>query len=362
MRVGHRFALVGRDQDAVAAAGDLAAVRRVGVKQAVHHRGAARVGQQLAMIADQAARRRIEDQPHAAAAGGTHLDQLALALGSFCTTTPACSSSTSIDHLLDRLEQLAGRLVAATAPSAATRKARSLRGAWSRSGCRAAIRRGRRPPSNPSRRFANAQRDVALGLAQQPLADHAALHLVALGAGERRIVDAEGHRQGRRIDRLRRERLGRPRARTACATTVASGRPAMATMSPAKASSIGVRSRPRKASTLVTRPCSIELAVAVEHLDRLVRLDRARGDAAGDDAAEIGIGLEDGAEHAERPVLDRRRRRRGARPGRTAASCPRPSGRRARPPSSPAWPSRRGSGNRAAPRWRRARRTGRRPR
>ena len=41
--------------------------------------------------------------------------------------------------------------------------------------------------------------------------------------------------------------------------TVASGRPAMATMSPATASSTAVRSRPRKASTLVTRPCSISL-------------------------------------------------------------------------------------------------------
>ena len=41
--------------------------------------------------------------------------------------------------------------------------------------------------------------------------------------------------------------------------TVASGRPAMATMSPASASSTAVRSRPRKASTLVTRPSSISL-------------------------------------------------------------------------------------------------------
>ena len=38
--------------------------------------------------------------------------------------------------------------------------------------------------------------------------------------------------------------------------TVASGRPAIETMSPAKASSIGVRSSPREASTLVARPSS----------------------------------------------------------------------------------------------------------
>ena len=54
--------------------------------------------------------------------------------------------------------------------------------------------------------FAHAQRDVAFGLAQQAVADHAAGDLVAFGAGERRIVDAERHRQRRRIDRLRRDR------------------------------------------------------------------------------------------------------------------------------------------------------------
>ena len=48
--------------------------------------------------------------------------------------------------------------------------------------------------------------DVALGLLQQPVADDAALHLVAFLTGERAVVDAEGHRQRRRIDRLRGQR------------------------------------------------------------------------------------------------------------------------------------------------------------
>ena len=38
--------------------------------------------------------------------------------------------------------------------------------------------------------------------------------------------------------------------------------PAMATMSPASASSTGMRSRPRKPSTLETRPCSTTLPLA----------------------------------------------------------------------------------------------------
>ena len=60
------------------------------------------------------------------------------------------------------------------------------------------------------------QRDIALGLLEQAVADDAARHLVALGAGERAVVDEEGHRQGRRIDRLGLQRLDSPRARQAC--------------------------------------------------------------------------------------------------------------------------------------------------
>ena len=72
----------------------------------------------------------------------------------------------------------------------------------------------------------------------------------------------------------------------ACSASVTSGaqsvsatlnldRPAMATMSPASAMSIGVRSMPRKARILETRPVSSDVALGVEHLDGLVRLDRA---------------------------------------------------------------------------------------
>ena len=84
-------------------------------------------------------------------------------------------------------------------------------------------------------------------------------------------------------------------------------RPAMATMSPATASSIGARSMPRKARICDTRPFSTMSPSPVEHLDRRVGLDRAGEHPAGDDAAEIGIGLEQGAEHAEAAGADLRR-------------------------------------------------------
>src|SRR5664280_1703397 len=77
-------------------------------------------------------------------------------------------------------------------------------------------------------------------------------------------------------------------------------------MSPASASSTAVRSMPRKASTLVTAGFD-QLAIMIEHLDALVRLDRSRSNASGNDAAEIGISFQNGAEQAERTFLHHRR-------------------------------------------------------
>jgi hypothetical protein len=94
----------------------------------------------------------------------------------------------------------------------------------------------------------------------------------------------------------------------------------------------------------------------------LVRLDRAGSDAAGDDAAEIGIGFENGADHPERAFLDARRRdvahdqveqrlHAGVVGAVRAVGHPALLGRPVE-----------NRENRAAPRWRRALRTGRTPR
>ena len=64
---------------------------------------------------------------------------------------------------------------------------------------------------------------------------------------------------------------------------------------------------PRNAKIFETRPVSTRLPKPVEHLDRRVGLDVAGEDAPRDDAAEIGIGLEQGAEHAEAAGADLRR-------------------------------------------------------
>src|SRR3546814_4239447 len=67
--VGNRLAGAVGDQDAVAPALDRALVGAVAVEQAVHDAGAAGVCEELAVIADEAARRRQEGDAGLAAAG-----------------------------------------------------------------------------------------------------------------------------------------------------------------------------------------------------------------------------------------------------------------------------------------------------
>ncbi len=153
-----------------------------------------------------------------------------------------------------------------------------------------------------SSELAHAQRHIAFRLAQQPVADHAAGHLVAFGAGERGIVDAEDHGKRRRIDRLRRQRrLDVRRADRVRHGGVrqASHRDDVAGFRLVHAGAF----KPAEGEQLGDAAGLDQPAIAVEHLDGLVDLDAAGKDAAGDDTAEIGIGLEDGAEHAERPLF-----------------------------------------------------------
>ncbi len=147
--------------------------------------------------------------------------------------------------------------------------------------------------------FGDPQRDIAFGLAQQTVADNAALHLVALGAGERRIVDVERHGQRRRVDRLRRQRLGHFRR----AQRVRDERVRQAGDGNDVAGKTFLDRRPLQAAEgkhLGDAALLDQFAVAVEHFDRLVGLHRAGEDAASDDAPEIRVGFEDRTQHAER--------------------------------------------------------------
>ena len=170
------------------------------------------------MIADQRARGREEREALLAGAGRPHLGQLGPALAELVDHR-AGELLVDVDHdLLDRLQRLAGLRVGRAAARAAGRsRARSPRGAWSRSAPRAAARRG---PATSKASPAGAGLTRIATLPSASRCSRSAIrrerHLVALLAGERRIVDREGHRQRRRVDRLRRERASRPRGRTRC--------------------------------------------------------------------------------------------------------------------------------------------------
>jgi len=107
-RVGHRGAFVIGDQRAVAPASDGAAVGTVFVEDAVHHAGAARVGQEFAVVADQAARGGVEHQASLAGARRAHVLQFALADGNLLDHDAGVGVVDVDHHFLDRLEALAG--------------------------------------------------------------------------------------------------------------------------------------------------------------------------------------------------------------------------------------------------------------
>src|SRR5690606_37424599 len=78
-RIGDGYAIAVRDEDAILAALDHALVRAIFLEQAVHDPGAARVGQEFAVIADQAARRAREGDARLAAARRAHVGEVGLA-------------------------------------------------------------------------------------------------------------------------------------------------------------------------------------------------------------------------------------------------------------------------------------------
>src|SRR5690606_40319166 len=80
-RVGHRFALFHADQHAVLAALNRTLVGAVLLEQAVHDARAAGIGEDLAVVTDEAAARGAEGDAGLAAARWAHVGHLALTLG-----------------------------------------------------------------------------------------------------------------------------------------------------------------------------------------------------------------------------------------------------------------------------------------
>ena len=108
--IGGRFARFKRDERAGQTAGDLTLDGRVAVKRRGHDALASRVGQKFVAVAEQAARRDEEFQPHTAADRG-HGDKVALALGDLIDHGADGIFRHVRDHALDRLAELAVNLL-----------------------------------------------------------------------------------------------------------------------------------------------------------------------------------------------------------------------------------------------------------
>src|SRR5262249_29363748 len=110
--IGDGDAGIGRDEDAGAAAFDRTLIGRIAVEEPAHDAGAARVAEELALIADEAARRGKEGQALLAAARGAHVLELRFAAAHLVDDDSRVLLVDVDLHLLDRLETLAGRGVA----------------------------------------------------------------------------------------------------------------------------------------------------------------------------------------------------------------------------------------------------------
>ena len=304
---GDSLALLHGNQHAGVAAGDLALMGRVFVEDAVHDGGAARVGQQFALVADKPARRSVEDEARAADARGAHVEHLGFALGHLLHDDAGMLVIDVDGDFLDRLELLAGR-------AGLHDDLRACDAEFVAFAAHGFDQHGELEfaPAGDGERLGiggalDFQRDVTFGLFLEAGPDHAARDFRAFGAGERRVVDAEGHRDGRRVDRARFERHGDRRV----AEGVGDVRLGHAGEGDDVARHAFIdRHALETAEGENFRDTSLlhELAVTREDLDRLVRLDRARQDAAREDAAEERVSGNRGGEEAESAFLNARDR------------------------------------------------------
>ena len=125
----------------------------------------------------------------------------------------------------------------------------------------------------------------------------------AIGA----VVDAEAHRQRRRVDRAGVERSADRRV----GDGVGNGGVDQARDGDdvARLGALdGHALEPAEGEDLGRAAFLDELAVRVERLDRHVHVEPAALDAAGEDAAEERVAVEQSGEHAERAGVDARRR------------------------------------------------------
>ena len=121
--IGDSFADIVRDQHAIAAAGNVTLPRCIGMEDPVHDRGAARVGEELGAIPEEATRGDLVHQAHEPLPRVLHLDHARLAGAELLDDGPHELLGDVDRELLVRLQPLAVEPdVAVTAPPDVTRK------------------------------------------------------------------------------------------------------------------------------------------------------------------------------------------------------------------------------------------------
>ena len=201
-RIGDRIAIFHRDQHTRATAGNRPLIGGPTVEHAVQNAGAARIGEEFAVITDQAARRHMRDDPGLACACGAHLDKLALArAGEFLDHRTGIFVIHVDGGLFDGLHTLPVFL-AHDDLRTRDRKLEPFAAHVLDQNAHLKLATARHFEGFAARCVGNLDRDVGFGLFHQAIADDAALDLFAITARKRTIVDAEGDGDRRRVDGL----------------------------------------------------------------------------------------------------------------------------------------------------------------
>ena len=198
-RVSSRVAAFLRDERTAGAAGDLAAIRTVLEERVVQQTRAARFGEELGADAEQTARRDLELDAHAAAAGIDHVGHLAASLLNLLHDRADVRLVDVDDESLVRLQ----RFPAGFLENDLRARQRELEGFAAH-----VLREDREVQLAAAAHFeavgqiglAHAKGDVLAQLALEALFDVARRDVLAFGAGERRIVHHPEHRDGGLVD------------------------------------------------------------------------------------------------------------------------------------------------------------------
>ncbi len=296
-RVGIRRALVHADQGAVLARGDTIGGRAPVIEDAEEQPGARGHGAVDTLEADQAAGRRHVVQPNTATTVGLHVLQLCLALAHGLHHRALVLLVQVQHHLLPRLHDLAVDFALAH-PGPRDRQLVAFSPHGLDQHRKVKLAAARDVELVRVLGIVDLQRDVVAGLLEQSRANLATGQELAVVAGERRIVDLEGHVDGRLVDRQRRQpfdfrriaqRLGNADVGdTGNADDVAGlGRFHFIAVQALEAQHLH-----HLAAAL--------LALAVDDGDRLARLDPAAVDPADADQADVAGVVEAGDLHLER--------------------------------------------------------------